>query len=380
MISVEEVTLLLKELIRIPSRSYEEEKIAIYIQEYLKNCGAETWSDPHGNVFAKMGSGNPVLLLHAHMDTVPEGEGWERDPFGAEIMDNKVHGRGACDVKGGLAAMLAAFVNIAQSGQQLKGTLLFGAFVREEISPPESKGTMLALKDGLTADMAIVAEPTSLQACIAQIGRTEYKISLKGRAAHANTPEMGLNSITKMAELINELERKIQRPYSDILKRYSTFNIGTIEGGIVSNIVPPQCSILIDRGLVPGQSAEDSLNEIRDIIEDVIKNSHYSYELSVPYQGFPAEITESEPVVQHLIANINKHTHTAADPTGFVSHCDADWLITFGKIPSVIFGPGNLNVAHTNHEYVDLTEVTLATQILTDTILDILFHVTDTAN
>jgi succinyl-diaminopimelate desuccinylase len=373
MFSAEEVTLLLRELIRIPSRSYEEDNIAKYIQGYLEKSGLKPWMDQHGNVFAKIGSGNPVLLLHAHMDTVPEGEGWERDPFGAEVIENIIHGRGACDVKGGLASMLAAFVSITQSNRQIKGTLLFGAFVREEISPPESKGTMLALADGFKVDMAIVAEPTSLQPCIAQIGRTEYKLTLKGRAAHANTPEMGLNSITKMAELINQFERKIRRPYSDILKRYSTFNIGKIEGGVDSNIVPAQCSILIDRGLVPGQSAEGSLDEIRAIIEEVLKNSDYSYELSVPYQGFPAEITEGEPVVQHLLTNIKKHTHAAVSPTGFVSHCDADWLITYGKIPSVIFGPGNLKAAHTNHEYVDLNEVTLATQILSDTVLDILF-------
>lgn len=370
--SSEEIISLLKELIRIPSRSYEEQQIGQYLKSYLEKRAEETWMDQHGNVFAKIGSGNPVLLLHAHMDTVHEGEGWEKDPFGAEQIDNLIYGRGACDVKGGLTSMLLAFSKIAENPEKLKGTLVFGAFVCEEISPPESKGTMLALKDGLQADMAIVAEPTSLQACIAQIGRTEYKITINGRAAHANTPEKGLNAVVKMAELISALEQRIDRPYSEILKRYSTFNIGKIEGGIQSNIVPENCSILIDRGLVPSQNAEDSLAEMKMIVEDVLKDSDFSYEISVPYQGFPAEVDPNEPVVRHLLHHIEKHTNSPASATGFISHCDADWLITYGKIPSVIFGPGNLEVAHTNHEHVGVNEVVLATKILIDTVLSIL--------
>ncbi|MHB1653462.1 MAG: M20 family metallopeptidase [Desulfitobacteriaceae bacterium] len=362
----------LRDLIKIQSRSYEEQLIASYVEEYLKKCGAQTWSDNEGNVFGRIGQGNPVLLLHAHLDTVPEGEGWQDPPFDGVIHNNLMYGRGACDTKGGLAAMLMAFKQTATQKEKLRGTLLFAGVVREEISPPEKKGTFIALKNGLQADMAIVAEPTSLQACIAEIGRTEYILEIIGESAHANMPEQGRNSIVKMAEVVTDLVKRVKRPYSQLLGRTSTFNIGFIEGGIQSNIVPESCSILIDRGLVPGQNPEESLKEIRFIVESVLEGGEFRYRLSVPYQGFPATVDPQETVVQTLVESIRKHRNSNASPQGFVSHCDADWLITFGKIPSVIFGPGDLSVAHTNHEHVDLSEVQLAAKILIDTALDLL--------
>lgn len=371
--SSHEVIDLLKQLIQIPSESYQEERIQEFIKEYLTSSEIENWVDSDGNVFGKIeNSKGPILLLHAHVDTVPAGEGWEVSPYDAVIYNNQVYGRGACDVKGGLAAMLAACRYLARHSDKLYGTVLFAAVVREEISPPEQKGTVRAIRNGLHADMAIVAEPTSLQPCIAQIGRTEYEITVIGKSAHANSPGSGKNAVVKMAELITELERRISRPFSPLLNRESTFNVGWIQGGIQSNIVPDRCTILIDRGLIPGQSPEESLQEIRSIVETVMVGSGFQYEVRVPYQGYPTVISEKEPVVQSLLRNVRKHTGKFVSVGGFISHCDADWLITYGGIPSVIFGPGDLSLAHTNCERVDLKEVELAVSILIDTVFDLL--------
>lgn len=366
-ITIDEVIDVLKEIIRFKSVSWEEKSLAEYLKSYFDATGMTTSIDRHGNFYAEYRNGNPVVMLNTHMDVVPVGSDWKTDPFEPVEDGRDLIGRGACDAKGSLAAFIIAVKKVLANGNRPKGTILLMAATTEEPSPPEVKGTWKAIMDGrIKADMAICGEPTGNTACIAELGRMEYELISKGRSSHANTPEQGINAIVNMAALVTALNKKVARPYCDLMKRRGTFLIGTIKGGVQSNVVPEECRALLDRGLIPGQTHEDSIGEIRAICDEVAAQiPDLSYDIKVNYTGNPAAIPADSPVAQAILRSIETVTGKPSKPAGFPAHCDADWIITLGKIPTVIFGPGSLKYAHSCCERVNMDEVYEAAKIVT---------------
>ena len=409
-IKEEDATQLLVDLIGIESPSRGEGPLAEFVAERLSAAGMKVYFDRHQNLYGEYTFGGeanrdgaylkgepaeaegrrpcrqreegPIVLFNTHLDNVPPGGGWKTRPFEAAVEDGVLWGRGACDPKGALTAMILAMECVIEEGKKeakdfegkkdfqgkkgFRGKLLFMGAVTEEISPPSEKGTWKAVKDGLIqADMAICGEPTENIPCIGEFGKVEYELIVHGKPAHASAPEKGVNAILNMAELLTALNQKVERRWSELLGRRGTFNVGTIAGGVQVNIIPELARASFERRLVPGQTAEESRRELLSICEEVkARIPELEYELVVTGEGNPAVISKDEPVAAMLSHSIQEVTGSRREAGGFVAHADADWLITYGGIPTVIYGPGALSDAHTSHEKVELSQVREAAEVL----------------
>jgi len=202
-----EVIELLQEHVRTPNIGGNERELAEEILEKCKEIGLDSKIDKHGNVIAKYkwGEGGPKILLNAHMDTVGAGEGWTKNPFGAEIEGDYLYGRGANDDKGSIVAQLMGVKALLNSEPDLNGEIILTFVVNEEVQNVESKGIVKLIKDGLKADMAINGEPTNLEVHLGCRGMVELTITTFGRRAHGGVPEEGINAIVQMSKLIPEL-------------------------------------------------------------------------------------------------------------------------------------------------------------------------------
>ena len=335
-----------------------------YLEAFFAKLGIET---SRQEVFA----GRPNLLarlpgrdrsrcivLEAHTDTVTI-EGMSIDPLKPEIRGNRLYGRGSCDTKAGLATMMHTLVHFRQGGNPPPCDLLLAAAVDEEFS---YRG-VVRLCEGLRADAAIVAEPTELRAVCATKGVLRFAIVVRGRAAHSSKPHLGVNAIVHMAQVIAALQQHALElaasPHP--LVGPATCSIGVIQGGLQVNQVPDFCRIEIDRRLLPGQSASSALEEYRRLLA------------ALP--GVEASMEEPLLLVDEALDTAPQHPLISAAgkvlgamglnpaPCGVPFGCDASKLARAG-VPSMVFGPGSIDRAHTADEYVEINEVEQALQFL----------------
>ncbi|NQS88852.1 M20 family metallopeptidase [Patescibacteria group bacterium] len=393
-VNEKELINLCQELIRIPSHKdirEREKKIASFIVDLLKKEGIEVALqevvEGRSNVIAKIKGtdGLPTLLFNAHMDTVrPYGM---KDPYGARIKDGKIWGRGAADMKAGLAGMIYTLITLKRAGIKLKGDLILSGVIGEENI---NEGTQHLVEKNLKCDMAIVGEPTNLKIVIAHKGIEWLEITVKGKAAHAGIPEKGVNAIVNAARLICALEKKLipelssQSLRSHSLVGFPTFNIGKIQGGIRNSVVPDICKIQLDLRTIPGEKIEDILGEIQKIIEE-LKESYEGFKAevtSIPVgpdteeelkeikkQGIkvpphePMEIPEDTEIVNVLRKALQLVRRKNPEIAGMLAWTEASLLVNIAKIPTAVFGPGSLAQAHTTEEYVKIRDLIEATKV-----------------
>src|SRR3989442_14979730 len=189
---------ILEGLVRIPSQTGDERAAAEAVAGWCADAGLEVVleevSPGRPNMLARWRVGRgPHLLLTGHLDTVPVGAGWTRDPFGAEVSGGRLYGRGACDMKGGLAAMLGAVFELRRRGEEPAGDVTLAAVAGEE---EDSAGTRALVGRGIHADMAVLSEPTAMRLVISNRGLLNFRVVVKGASAHASAPELGRNAIT----------------------------------------------------------------------------------------------------------------------------------------------------------------------------------------
>ena len=269
---------ILQRLVRIPSQTGEELAAAEAFGGWCADAGLEVMlqevAPGRPNVIArwKVGRG-PHLLLTGHLDTVPIGENWTRDPFGAEVDGGRLYGRGACDMKGGLAAILGAIVDLRDRGQEPAGDVTLAAVVGEE---ENSAGTRALVARGIQADCAVLAEPTAMQLVVGNRGLLNFRVLVKGASAHASSPELGHNAITAAARIVLELESVGEelagRPHPVFGPPRLT--VGTIHGGTRPYVVPDRCEIEVDRRLNPGETAEQVVGEVEAAIARTRQRLH----------------------------------------------------------------------------------------------------------
>ncbi len=306
-------------------------------------------------------SSKPTLIFNGHMDVVPVGEGWTVDPFGAVVKDGKMYGRGTVDMKGGLASLMVAMEALRKSKVELCGTLKLTAVVDEE---GHATGTRRLTEKGLKGDFAIFAEATDLKIGAAQKGWTLFTITTYGKKAHASTPNKGVNAILWMNEIIN----KIKEYDSKLGKRMHTLlgcptvNIGMIEGGVKSNIVPDRCKIEVDRRLIPGESINDVVRDFGQIISELEReNTKFSADMKLEDDAVEAiETPFDAPIIKALQLAIPKITNKDAEFMGLSGTSDSAY---FTHTPSVIFGPGDFRLAHVADEYVEIEQLVKAAKI-----------------
>ena len=352
----------LAELVRINSVNPEwggpgEADLASYVRGFFESRGIETWqlevAPGRSNVMARVAGADRsrCLLLEAHMDTVSAAN-MSCDPFEAVEEKGRLHGRGSCDVKGGLAAMMHALA----ATQHPSCDVILAAVVDEEHAYRGVTQLIRSLRDGPTPVAAIVAEPTELRVIRANKGVLRWEVVTRGRAAHSSRPELGSNAITTMARVVLALESH----FTELTQRThplvgpATGSIGVIQGGSQVNLVPDACRIKIDRRLLPGETAENAWQQCADTLRSRLPG--VDFEMLPPTLSDEAMETPADSWVVQTASRILSSMGLNSEPGGVSFGCDCTKLSRAG-IPSIIFGPGSIQQAHTADEFVELAQV-----------------------
>ncbi|MFG0261174.1 MAG: M20 family metallopeptidase, partial [Novipirellula sp. JB048] len=315
-----------------------------------------------------------------HLDTVST-VGMTIDPWDPQIRDGKMYGRGSCDTKGGMAAMMHAVASLRTDGITPECDVLFAATIDEEYS---YRG-VVALCDSLAAgpvdshileqevpprspwqaEAAIIAEPTDLKAVIASKGLVRWKIETRGKAAHSAKPHLGVNAIEHMAHVIAAIERDTRELAAQThpLLGPATCNIGVIRGGVQVNFVPDRCEIEIDRRLLPGETREGVLAHYQQLVDSVAAEHPGMDVIMHPpmLSDRPLETDAASPAVRTM-ASVLESLGLDATLTGVPFCSDASKFGAIG-IPSMILGPGSIDQAHAAVEYIECSEVVQAAEI-----------------
>lgn len=364
-----ELIKLTQDLVRIPSHKDvpgREKEVVDYIYNFCKENELEVElqdvDGPRKNVLAYLrGKGNgKTLMFNGHTDTVPPYN-MTIDPYGAEIKDGFIWGRGTSDMKGPIASMLIAMLALKRSGISLKGDIIFAGVLGEE---EQSDGTEALVKSGIKAQGCIVGEPSNYEYAIGHRGLEWIEIRVKGKAAHGGVPHLGINAISKAAKLILRIEEKI---YPKLAERYneymgpSVMNFGTIEGGAQPSTVADWCSIKLDRRYIPGESVESVFKEYQDIIDELKREDpDFHAELIRMENNFLTLdhlylMTDPEdPIVLSTKKAIENVIGKEPEITRRRGWTDAALLSNFGNIPTVVTGPGNIAYSHTKDERIEI--------------------------
>jgi acetylornithine deacetylase/succinyl-diaminopimelate desuccinylase family protein len=359
---------ILERLVRIPSPTGRERDAAEAVAGWCEEAGLEVAMQEvqpgRPNVIARWSVGRrPRLLLTGHLDTVPVGEGWSRDPLGAEIANGRLYGRGACDMKGGLAAMLGAVVDVRARGEEPAGDVILAMVVGEE---EDSAGTRALVARGVEADWAVLSEPTGMQLVRANRGLMNYRLVVRGASAHASSPALGRNAVVAAARVVLELEalaaELAARPHP--LFGPPNLTVGTIHGGTRPYVVPDRCEVEVDRRVNPGETREDVVQELHAAIG---RARHFHRWLDVEvlagadYLAF--EIPEEHELVR-LVATAMVQAGLPRRISAWRAASDAGFLVHTAGIPCVLFGPGDIEqAAHRPDEWIDLEDLEVAQQV-----------------
>jgi acetylornithine deacetylase/succinyl-diaminopimelate desuccinylase family protein len=359
---------ILERLVRIPSPTGEEGAAAEAVAGWCADAGLEVVLEEvapgRSNVIARWKVGRePHLLLTGHLDTVPVGEGWTRDPFGAEVAGERLYGRGACDMKGGLAAMLGAIVDLRGRGEEPAGDVTLAAVVGEE---EDSAGTRALVARGIHADRAVLAEPTAMQLVVGNRGLLNFRIIIKGASAHASSPGLGRNAITAAARIALELEsldaELALRPHPQFGP--PSLTVGTIRGGTRPYVVPDRCEIEVDRRLNPGETAEQVADELEGAIARARRRVPW---LEADLVAGPDYLAFDIPPDHELVRSMSTAMTEAGIPrriSAWRAASDAGFLVHGAGIPCVLFGPGNIEeAAHRPDEWIDLGDLDTAQRV-----------------
>lgn len=349
----EYVTHELARLIAIPSVTGSEMSCIVYLEHLLAELGLEPLRQQVDARRANLivpAKKRPALLLTAHVDTVPDYG--QPDLFTPHIEDGWIRGRGAADVKGGIAALLAA-IRLALHESQSMDHIALAFTVDEEVGGTGSE----ALARIVEADGAIVLEPTRLRICVAGAGSIEVEFVVSGFACHGSEFEQGTNAIEKAVNLVQHLQRALRRQRFHPLLGQVGFNLMHMVGGSNALVVPDECRVRVDVRFFPRDDSEEILSSLQHlaVVEDARVVIH---DVSEPFETPP-----DSPVVRLMEQALNVTSGHSAEHAGIKSWTDAEPLARRG-IPVVVFGPGDLAVAHTPRERIHVDEVVTAARAL----------------
>ena len=318
-------------------------------------------ADGRPNVVARIGtSGGRSLMFNGHLDVVGV-DGMTHPPFDAHTVDGRLFGRGATDMKGGVAAMCAAAWRAAQTG--LGGEIIVAAVVDEEW---QSAGTRCLIERGVRADACVVTEPTRLAIAPAHKGFTWTDVTFSGRAAHGSRYDVGIDAIRHAGLLLGELDR-IER--EELVRRthpllgHASLHASEISGGSGWSTYPDRCSLTIERRTVPGESPDDAVREMEEALARLsAETPGMRGMVRHVFSQWPSDVAVDAPVVTALSAALR----SCGEPVlveGLSAWTDAALLNAAG-IPAICFGPGDISLAHSATEWVAEDEIARATVVL----------------
>jgi len=394
-IDEDELIELTRALVRIPSvvrpgdPGATEAMVARHVEVWLTKQGfdleVQEVAPGRPNVVAWLGEkgAGKSLLLEGHTDVVTEGDPveWTHPPFEADLVGGRIYGRGAADMKSGLAAAMVAAAAIKRSGVALGGRLVVGALVDEE-------GDMLGAKHlcttaiGRELDAAIICEPEQNELCLEQRGVVWARVAIRGRMAHGAMPEAGVNPITALGALLHEvpaLERRLRRlcrrsPHLRPPTVTPTIARAPVQGVEQPNVIPSSARALLDVRLTPGPDEAAVVREIDAACRRAMARCPGSTVEWEPVNGFrlATRVERTEPLARAMVAGVRQATGRRAVFGGVPGSTDGTILRTALGIPIVTCGPGNRLIPHQVDEYVEITELVDAAKIYVASALNFL--------
>jgi acetylornithine deacetylase len=394
----------LRELISFPSVTGDEFAIQKFIAHKLKSMGlvVDMWEPDHeelkkhpayvpvehgytnrpnvAGIYKGTGNGKS-LLFNGHVDVIPPGhlDAWEHQPWSGDIEGNRLYGRGASDMKSGLAAMTMALDSLMRLNIRLKGDVILEYTVDEELS---GNGTLACVMKGYQAEAGICCETSSLHVQPACIGRIWFEISIRGKPAGIQRRWEGINAIEKgyavvqaVANLENARINKLKHPLYPDNRSTLPCMVGVFQSGSFASAFPDTCLLKGSIATLPG---EDTDEVKRSFVEHILTFSqtdpwlkHNPPEVRfVGYCGDPAEISSEHPIVKAVSEKYTVVTGEKPQITGRQGAADTRYLIKYGNTPTVIFGPGLTEQMHATNEWVGVDYLIDATKILALTIMD----------
>jgi acetylornithine deacetylase/succinyl-diaminopimelate desuccinylase-like protein len=408
-----DVVTLLADLVRIPSVNpmgrnvsgeiYFEHRVTDFLQNLFERLGLawerHTVAPGRDNIIVRVDGqklpekGGRVLMFEAHQDTVPV-EGMTIDPFAAQIKDNRLYGRGACDIKGGLAAMIATVARLAAEKPKSRPTVVLACTVNEEHgftgathwaatysgqAPKPKRGAKGAAAQPAAVqskllprvpDACIVAEPTCLNVVVAHKGAVRWRTHTTGVATHSSQPHLGDNAIYHMARVLQVLELYARDVVPTLgshpLVGHPTLSVGLISGGISVNTVPDRATIEIDRRVLPGEDPQAAFDHAIEFINSrIVTGTPVIHDPPFMFtRGLPDD--KNGELADRLGAVVREHAGQASNAgqrIGVPFGTDAPHYAGTG-CPTIVFGPGSIDQAHTADEWLDLDQLRTATDVL----------------
>jgi len=366
---------LLKELIRAESTTEKGESAAAEVlsAEFRRSgvdCTIDRWDLNRANITARVKSAGrrAGLLFACHLDVVGPGEAaWKYPAFEAVEADGRIYGRGAVDMKGGIAAAVAAISRIVKAGTKLQGDVVFTAVAGEETD--SSGAERFVAEPGRLPGFAgvVVPEPTDFAVVTAHRGLLWLEVTTTGKAAHSSTPHLGVNAIASMRLILDELESYEVSARTHELLGKCTMSINTIAGGKALNVVPDKCTLGIDIRTLPGQDLRRILADLEALLSRLkSKNSQFDAAVTELRHLDPLETDNRCDFVRDFCDGVGVSRTT---PVGYTT--DGPYFASLGA-PVVIFGPGKPGLCHKPDEHIEIADLEKAADYYENTILKFL--------
>tara|TARA_B110000014_G_scaffold201866_1_gene151623 strand:+ start:1336 stop:2595 length:1260 start_codon:yes stop_codon:yes gene_type:complete len=399
----DEIILFIQTLVQSPSLANDEESVQKIIQIKLESLGLETKKvivqfesiknhpafcddgfspDSRVNVIGQWKNGDAAksLILNGHVDVVPTGPEtlWNESPWSGSVRDNRIYGRGSCDMKAGLASGIFAIQVLQAIGFKPKGNVMVQSVVGEESG---GCGTLTNIVKGYSGDAAVILEPTSLKVCPIQSGALTFRLKIPGQATHAAMRWDGISAIEKynlihqsIIELEKERHQSFNVKYYKLSDRVAPINIGTIKGGEWHSTVPESVMVEGRFGVFPGESALDARNAFENHLKKVSNSDVWLKENPPILEWFEGQFESGQTDVNHSIIRALKHAYknvknNSAILEGVTYGSDLRLFTNHADIPAVLFGPGDVRLAHSANEYIEIEEVLTCVKIITNLII-----------
>jgi len=400
----DEIIAFVQELVRTPSLANQESNVQHIIHNKLNSIGLNSKiipvifselkhhpafnddgfsPDSRINVTAVWKGKNNAksLILNGHVDVVPIGPEklWDDDPFSGNIIDGKIYGRGSCDMKAGLSSGLFAISILKYLGFAPDGDIIFQSVVGEESG---GCGTLTNIVKGYNADAAIILEPTSLKLSPIQSGALTFRLKVSGKATHASMRWDGISAIEKYSlihqSIINfEKERhdSFDVEYYQSKDRVAPINIGTIEGGQWHSTVPESIIAEGRLGVFPGESNAKARQCFEDHINKFAQSDNWLKDHPPVIEWFEGQFESGQTSLDHpLIKELGKtYTNVSNQDAiieGVTYGSDLRLFTNHANIPSVLFGPGDVRLAHAANEYIPISEILISTEVIANMIVN----------
>jgi succinyl-diaminopimelate desuccinylase len=332
--------------------------------------------------YRKSRAERPGLHLSGHYDVVPAGTSWSRDPFDPTEEDGRLYGLGTSDMKGGIAAVMGVIQALHETNTTLRNGLTFSFTPDEETGGLAGMG-YLVRQGIIKADFGIITEPS--QPHFVRIGHRGVlwvEVVTKGRTSHASMPYRGINAFKKLvrvAQGLEDLERELEgkvtaAPVMVEQEKHPTICIGSVvHGGVKTNVVPDECSMMLDRRLIPEETTREAFDEIRSVVELLQRDdADLRVELK-QHLGIEAASIAADSLLSQTVASCHAQIYgqqpSIAISPGFN---DTHYLIRDMGIPALTYGPGTTGTAHTPDEYIVIEDLYRSTQVLTQVALTLL--------